>query len=454
MKIRTRISLIYTLLTAGIFLFFAGTIYYSAEKNREKEFFNALRKEALTKANLIADANVPAETLQKIYLKNREILDEVEVAIYNTHFELIYHDAVEIDFVKETETMLAEIMTEKSIEFFQEKWQVVGLLFEYKDQSYIITAAAYDRYGYAKMNNLLKTLAGSFILSLIVLYLSGIFLAKKAFTPVIEMTAEAKKISATNLDMRISEGTSRDELSALAATFNEMLDRLENSFESQKSFVSNIAHELRTPLSAVISELEWAAARKRTDEEYSESVKKALNDAAKLSKTITALLNLAKAGYDTSGISFKSTRADEILMDAITDVVKSNAQYKILPEIEVENENHLSIQGNEYLLKTAFFNLMENACKYSPDNTCKVTISFKNENLQISFTDKGSGIPEEDLNKIFEPFYRVQNTPVHGTGIGLSLTKKIIELHKGNISVASAINSGSTFTISLPSKLN
>jgi two-component system, OmpR family, sensor histidine kinase ArlS len=134
MKIRTRISLIYTLLTAGIFLFFAGTIYYSAEKNREKEFFNALRKEALTKANLIADANVPAETLQKIYLKNREILDEVEVAIYNTHFELIYHDAVEIDFVKETETMLAEIMAEKSIEFFQEKWQVVGLLFEYKDQ--------------------------------------------------------------------------------------------------------------------------------------------------------------------------------------------------------------------------------------------------------------------------------------------------------------------------------
>jgi two-component system, OmpR family, sensor histidine kinase ArlS len=245
-----------------------------------------------------------------------------------------------------------------------------------------------------------------------------------------------------------------DELSALAATFNEMLDRLENSFESQKSFVSNIAHELRTPLSAVISELEWAAARKRTDEEYSESVKKALNDAAKLSKTITALLNLAKAGYDTSGISFKSTRADEILMDAITDVVKSNAQYKVLPEIEVENENHLSIQGNEYLLKTAFFNLMENACKYSPDNTCKVTISFKNENLQISFADKGSGIPEEDLNKIFEPFYRVQNTPVHGTGIGLSLTKKIIELHKGNISVTSAINSGTTFTISLPSKLN
>lgn len=449
MKIKHKISLIYTFITASILLIFAATIYFSADKNREKEFYNALYKEAITKVNLLLDANLAAETLQKIYSKNREILDEVEVAIYNTNFELMYHDAVEIDVVKETDEMLQEIIDKKRIQFFEGEWQVVGILYTYENQSFIVTAAAYDNYGFLKLKNLKKTLFISFFASLSLIYLAGLFLAKKAFKPVSEMILEAKKITATNLDLRINEGNGKDELAELAITFNEMLNRLENSFDAQKSFVSNIAHELRTPLSALISELEWAVNKNRTEEEYVESIKNSLKDAHKLSRIITSLLNLAKASYDISKIAFKKVRIDEILIEARTEVLKMNSNYKIPFDIQVKKSNKLLVNGNEYLLKIAFINLMENACKFSENETCIVELKDKASKIQILFKDKGIGIDINEIDKIFKPFYRAEKGKAMGSGIGLSLTEKIILLHKGKISVHSKPNEGSTFVVNM-----
>lgn len=449
MKIKHKISLIYTIITAAILLVFATTIYISADKNREKEFYNNLYKEGLTKVNLLLDANLPEETLQKIYSKNREILDEVEVAIYNIDFELIYHDAVEIDVVKETNEMLQEIAEQKSIRFYENKWQVVGLLYHYKNNNYIVTAAAFDSYGFSKLRNLLNTLLVSFFVSLAFLYFAGLFLANKALKPVSKMINEAKKITATNLDLRINEGDGKDELSELAITFNEMLNRLEESFDAQKYFVSNIAHELRTPLSALMSELEWAISKKRSEEAYIQSIKNSIQDAQKLSRIITSLLNLAKASYDISKILFKNVRIDEILMEARTEVLKMDESFVIPFDIKVKKLQKLIISGNEYLLKIAFLNLMENACKFSENSTCTVELKDKKFQLEIVFKDEGIGIDKKEIDQIFKPFYRAENGKAMGSGIGLSLTEKIILLHKGNIKVHSKPKEGSTFVVNL-----
>ena len=449
MKIKHKISLIYTIITAAILLVFAATIYISADKNREKEFYNSLYKEGLTKVNLLLDANLPEETLQKIYSKNREILDEVEVAIYNIDFELIYHDAVEIDVVKETNEMLQEIVAKKSIQFYENDWQVVGLLYNYNNKDYIVTAAAFDSYGFSKLKNLLNTLLISFFISLVFLYFAGLFLANRAFKPVTEMIDEAKKITATNLDLRINEGDGKDELSELAITFNEMLNRLEESFDAQKYFVSNIAHELRTPLSALMSELEWAISKKRSEEAYIQSIKNSIQDAQKLSRIITSLLNLAKASYDISNILFKDVRLDEILMEARTEVLKMNESYVIPFDIKVKKLQKLMISGNEYLLKIAFLNLMENACKFSENSTCTVELKDNKSELEILFKDEGIGIDKKEIDQIFKPFYRAENGKAMGSGIGLSLTEKIILLHKGNIKVHSKPKEGSTFVVNL-----
>jgi signal transduction histidine kinase len=453
MKIRTRLTILFTLITATILLAFASVIYISAKENREKEFYSLLKKEALTKANLFFNAKVAPQTLQDIYRNNRQILNEVEVAIYDIDFNLLYHDAVDIDFVKETSEMLNDIYQKGEIKFYQGAWQVVGIRYAFQNKNYIITAAAYDQYGYSKLNSLLKNIFIVFIVSILFIYVAGLYFSKKALDPIKEITNKAKIISATNLDLRLKSNGSKDELAELTNTFNEMLNRLENSFDAQKNFVSNISHELRTPLAAIITELELSANKEKNAEEYKTAINNALNDAKKLARLSNSLLDLAKASYDRSEITFKPIRIDEILLDARQQVQKANPEYKIDIHFEndFENDNQISVNGNEYLLKVAFANLMENGCKFSSEHQCIVSVLFNEEIIKLKFTDKGIGIPEDDLQNIFTPFYRGENKKFsEGTGIGLSLTQKIIQLHKGSISVQSIQAKGTTFTIELP----
>jgi signal transduction histidine kinase len=453
MKVRTRLTILFTLITATILLLFALVIYLSAKNNREKDFYTSLKKEAITKANLFLNANVEAGILQNIYRNNRKILNEVEVAIYDTSFHLLYHDAVDIDFVKETKQMIDEIYQKGEIKFHQQDWQVIGLKYPFQNKYYIITAAAYDQYGYSKLNNLLKSSVVVFIISILFIYIAGRFFSKKAFEPIKEMTDKAKNISATNLDLRINTNGSKDELAELANTFNEMLNRLENSFDAQKHFVSNISHELRTPLSAIITELELSVNKEQNITAYKTAIQNALNDAKKLARLSNSLLDLAKASYDPSEINFKQVRIDEILLDAKQQVQQANEGYKIDIHFEndLENDDQISVNGNEYLLKVAFANLLENGCKFSTDKESTVTISFKEDDIVLKFSDNGIGIKQAELQNIFTPFYRgVNKKYADGNGIGLSLTQKIISLHKGNIAVLSKETAGTTFTVKLP----
>jgi two-component system sensor histidine kinase ArlS len=455
MKIRTRITLLFTMFTAGILLMFAAVIYLSARKNREAEFYSLLKREAVTKANLYFNAQVAPQTLQDIYRSNREIIHEVEVAIYDSAFQLLYHDAVDIDYVKETPALIDSVLQGGTVAFEQGPWQVIGMRFEYEGQAYVITAAAYDEYGYRKLSRLRRDMFLVSCLALVVIYWLGRFFSRRAFAPVKEMVDKAKLIGATNLDLRIRLTNQHDEISELAATFNEMLDRLENSFEAQKQFVANIGHELRTPLAAIIAELELAADKARSPAEYRAAVQNTLRDSRKMAKLANSLLDLAKASYDPSEITFRPLRADELLLDACQLVRQANSSYRVDIRFEAnfEQEGQVSVNGNEYLLKTAFANLLENGCKFSPNQQCAATISFVPGKVMLKFSDQGVGIAAEDLPHLFTPFYRGANR-IHadGNGVGLFLTHKIISLHQGRIEVASTPGAGSTFTVILPTR--
>lgn len=453
MQIKTRLTLLFTIITATILLIFAAVIYYSAKESREREFYTLLRKEAYTKVNLFLDAQVSKTTLQEIYLNNRKILNEVEVAIYSTNFDLLYHDAVDLDFVKETPEMLQDIRSKLSIDFYQDDWQVIGIVYPYAGQQYIVTAAAYDQYGYTKLSHLLKTISIGFTLAIIIIYIAGRFFSRRVFAPVNAMTEKARSISANNLDLRLESNNDKDELSQLANTFNEMLDRLESSFDAQKSFVSNISHELRTPLAAIIAELELSTLKERSIADYKQVIGNTLNDANKLVRLSNSMLDFAKASYDPTEISFRAIRVDEALLDARQQVQQANSAYKIDIHFsaDIDDENQVTINGNEYLLKVAFVNLFENGCKFSALKKTTVTVSFRNQHIILAFSDEGIGIAHADLTNIFLPFYRGENNKyAEGNGIGLPLTHKIIHLHQGTIDVKSIIGVGTTFTVKLP----
>lgn len=266
------------------------------------------------------------------------------------------------------------------------------------------------------------------------------------------MIEKAKNISATNLDLRLYSHQSKDELSELADTFNEMLNRLENSFDAQKHFVSNISHELRTPLAAIIAELELSTTKERSIADYKAAIHHALSDSKKLVRLSNSLLDLAKASYDPSEITFKPVRIDEVLLDARQQVQQTNPEYKIDIHFEddFESDDQISVNGNEYLLQVAFSNLFENGCKFSSPHRCTVLVLFEDKNIILKFKDQGIGIPERDLAQLFSPFYRGKNKDyTYGNGIGLALTEKIVMLHNSTITVVSEENVGTTFIVTL-----
>lgn len=439
MKIRTRLTLLFTLITAMLLSIYSVSIYYSSKEAREKSFYSELQNEAIAKADLFFQSSLPEQEMHKLYKNNNRTLNEVQVAIYDSNNRLVYHDDAKVDYVKEDREMLSEIFQKKKITFFSGKLQVIGIVYHHSGKSYAVTAASYDQYGYEYLTHLLTISVVAFISILVLIYLAGIFLSKKTLSPLSEMVGQIKKITAGRLQWRLKTTKENDELNELAQSFNGMLERLENSFDAQKYFVSNISHELRTPLSAIITELELASEKKQTHEEYQQTIQHVLEDARNMAKLSNSLMDLAKASYDPNEISFSEIRLDEILLESYAKIIKENTRYKVSLNIEdTVEERQLTIQGNEYLLQVAFNNLIDNACKYSPEHTCSIDVKILSGKLHIRFSNRGIIISQEDLEHIFKPFYRSENSKKEkGYGIGLFLTEKIIHLHHAVITVAS-----------------
>jgi signal transduction histidine kinase len=453
MTIRLKLTLLFSGLFALLLLGFSLAVYLFNTTQREEAYFKRLKQLAITKTNLLLGAKVNPAVLQLIYKSSLNTLPEEEVAIYDTAYHLLYHDAMDIDKVKETTGMLDSIARLGELHFYVEDLQAIGFTYIFQHKTYVITAAAKDDYGLSKLSTLRVALIIGFLLAVLVTLLAGIFFSRKALRPVSDMVGKVGEISASRLDLRIDPGSGKDEMAELALTFNQMLDRLENSFNAQKQFVSNISHELRTPLAAIITELEVTAINERSAQEYKDMNGLILEEARKLSRLSTDLLDLARASYDPSGITFRELRLDEVLLDARQGILRANPGYRVELQFgtDIEEGDPIAIRGNEYLLKVAFANLMENACKFSAGRLCQVTIDFQQQRPVIAFKDDGIGIPATDLPHIFTPFYRGMNkTFAAGNGIGLSLTARIVHLHGGTLEVRSRRDQGTIFTMRLP----
>jgi signal transduction histidine kinase len=453
MKIRTRLTLRYTAISAFVFILLMCVIYLMTERNRSRDFYHDLNREAVTKAHLFLQNEVTPKTMQSIYNNNRAFLDEVEVAVYTTNFKMLYSDAVKNDIVKETPEMIAQVKKDKIIYFTVGKYQALAKLYKYNGAEYIVTAAAYDGYGIAEERALEEVLFIISVIGLSVLCGVGWLLSRSALKPVSEIVDEAESITAVELKRRLPVNNENDELGELSIAFNSMLDRLEKAFESQKMFVSNVSHELRTPMAALIAEMELTLMKKRSPEEYEQAIGNALEDSNRIVKLVQGLLDMAKTDYMPEQINKEPTRLDELILDARSIVLKANPQYdvEIVFEQEADDDSYITVNGNSYLLTTAFRNIIENNCKFSGDKSSLVRISFWEENAIIRFSDNGIGISKEDAQKIFEPFYRGSNKLyARGNGIGMALVKKVVDIHGGTIHVNSVQGEGTTFIISLP----
>ena len=350
--------------------------------------------------------------------------------------------------------MINDILRRKEIEFYIGRYQGIGMLYSFGGKDYIVTAAAYDGYGYNNLYELQQTLLILFVVGLTLLFLAGYFLARASLKPIRDIVKEAESITAQHIHKRLPVKNEKDELGELSTTFNALLERLEISFNSQKMFVSNVSHEMRTPLAALMAELDLALQKERTGEQYRQAMQNVLQDARRMNKLIDGLLNLAKADYQKEQIKMQEIRLDELLLDVREFILRAHPEYHIdllFEQEEADDDRLITVMGNLYLLNIAFSNLIENNCKYSDNKSSFIQISYWDKHTVIRLSDSGIGMSDTDKAHLFTLFYRgTQENVTEGHGIGMALSQKIIHLHQGTISVHSEEGKGTTFVVELP----
>lgn len=450
MKIRTRLALQFTIIVGSILILFSGTVYYFSARYRTAEFYERLEARSRSDARLFIEVQEVDSGLLTVINEQNVALPFENICIYNTDDVLIYSsDGAKPDFRKDNE-LIPKVRENNKVKQRYKDQEILGLLYNYKGKVYVIISSASDSYGLSKLLNLRLILIIGFLVCMAVTIFAARFYSKQALNPMSKVINQVGKIDINTLTSRVDEGNKKDEIALLSITFNSMLDRLETAFEMQKSFVSNASHELRTPLTVIRGQLEVTLLKDRNTEEYQEVLKSVKEDIGNLTELSNRLLDLARLSADSSNFEFSKIRIDELLWQARADLLKNNPGYIVQIDFanDLTDEDMLEMKGNEQLLKSAFFNLMENACKFSDKHEVNVIIQDIEGAKIIRFKDEGMGIPPEEILHIFEPFYRTENAKtIQGHGLGLPLTQRIVQRHNGRIEVDSVQGKGTVISL-------
>lgn len=286
----------------------------------------------------------------------------------------------------------------------------------------------------------------------------GYYVTKRAFLPVVQITDTAKMISESkDLSKRIQMEDRKDEISKLAKTFDEMLDKLEQAFEAEKQFTDDASHELRTPITVILSQSEYAMDHAETLEETKETLGVIHSQAVKMSAMISQLLTLARADKGTAKLQFETINISDLVEMVIMEEALEAEKKRI--QIISHIEDNIVMKADQMLLTRLFINLISNSIKYGEENGfIKVKLAKKDNKIYGSVEDNGIGIGEEHIDKIWERFYQIDPSRTSheegSSGLGLSMVKWIVEVHGGQIKVKSSLGEGSCFSFFLSEKKN
>lgn len=455
MKITYRITLLFTFLVTAILLVISLAIYYFTSIESKKIFNNRLRSRASNNAQIysyLGDTNTAV--LSRIDAGSLALLPQKSVVIYNESGKVLYrYNAERSQDIQIDTTMFADFRENEMMYFKIGHREAVGFYLSDGGKGIYTVVAAYDEDGKLRLSDLRKILLTCMVVGMIAILVAGYLFSRQLVKPITQIIHEVNDISSYNLSHRLQTGESQDELNQLASTFNELLNRLQESFNTQRRFISNASHELSTPLTSIFSQLDVTLRKDRSTAEYKQVLYSIREDVQQMHQLTRSLLEIAKTGSQGS-IELKEVRIDEVLLKVISDVKNLNEEYKVEFNFEEfpEDDNSCMVFGNHELLYSAMKNIVENGCKFSPDHYSVVSLSFDKDNIVIEVKNEGDVIAEEEIEQIFQPFYRSASAgEIRGFGLGLPLSKRIISLHKGVIKVRSDLESGTHFTIVLPS---
>ncbi|WP_374140729.1 sensor histidine kinase [Leptotrichia hongkongensis] len=401
--------------------------------------------------------DVVIHRLDYLTIKNGEIIidsnfdtmiQNVEIAIYDKDFKFLYGNSpngFEMDNRKSKDNKIMIIRSNN------QKWYVYNKKIELGNYGKVWIRGVMPNIG---QSSAIETVIQiSFVILPFFLILSaigGYIITKNAFTPIEKIRRIAEKINEGNdLSQRINLGKGDDELHTLANTFDIMFDRLQTSFENEIQFTSDVSHELRTPITVILTQAEYGKDSISSVEDAQKSFGIIEKEGQKMSKLVSQLLTLARMERGRQKLNIENINLSELLEMIIETQTLSaktkNIKFvtKIMPEI------YASI--DEMMIMRVFTNLISNAISYGKQNgTVTVELFLQKNRIVSKISDDGIGISEDKLDKIWLRFYQVDPSKNgDNSGLGLSMVKKIIELHKGEIFVESELGEGTTFTIIL-----
>ena len=306
------------------------------------------------------------------------------------------------------------------------------------------------------LENILYILGFILPIILILSVIGGNFLIYKSFLPIENILSQLKKINANDLSARLNSSKNEDEINQLVNEVNSLLKRLETSFEKISQFSSDASHELKTPLTIIRGEIEIALRKERSIDEYKGALNSSLNEIIIIEQTINDLLFLAKNEKDLIIEKQENFYFDEIVDESINETKNFAKLHQI--HIKLIVEDTIEFNGYSNLLKIAIKNILKNAIQFSYKNSQVIVKNYKKDGFfNISVQDFGIGIEKNEQIKIFEKFYRTdksRNKNSGGTGLGMSILKKIVDIHGGIINIESKEDFGTIITISFPIKNN
>ncbi len=299
---------------------------------------------------------------------------------------------------------------------------------------------------------LIITLGTATIGVLVFGWVGSTWIARKALAPVETLGHTAANVSAQSLDTRVFLNAPYDEFQQLATSFNNMFERLQRAFESQRRFVEDAAHELRTPLTAMKGNVEVALQRGRSTKEYQDVLATSLGQVEHLARLVKSLLTLTQFAGDHPPIDLKPILLEPLIKELVSELSILAEEKGCLLTTQLQNVP--PIRGDVGQLKQLVINLLDNAIGHTPRGG-SVTISMQSlvDTVQLTVEDTGSGIAPEHLPHIFERFYRADRARDRGsggTGLGLAIAKEIALAHNGTINAQSEVGKGTVFTVELP----
>ncbi len=443
MKLKYKITFFFSSITAAIAILISLFIYYYTLKNNQEDF----KENILKKSKIITDYLFEKDELTKTqYI---EVANILQVNLTNDFYEFYTFNDKNLDILTKNidlnSNQLKEQLSNNEVYIYNIDFNY-HLINKYIDNSgtYIVYLNSYDIEGENRINDMISLMFYENFITIFLILIVGFIFSNIILKPFNRLIKTIDSIKANELK-RIKLTSSKDEIYQLSVAFNQLLDRIRTAIDLQHNFISHASHEFKNPLTTILGESEWVLQKDRSLVDYKASLKTILNESSKLEQITNELFKMADASFKEEINLEDQIELNELIFDVISEIKQENKNVKY--NFNEDTDINSIVCGNKDLLKIALSNIIDNCIKFSDNPLININIKNK-KRLVLTITDNGVGIPEDQLKFIFNPFFRASNVVnVKGFGIGMPLTKRILDLHSFSINVTSNQNKGTKFEI-------